>query len=258
MQVSARKLWAILPILFLAAFTNVSRADVVLWDNGSLVTHPGAGPDGVDVSMASLIPNTAGSNVTATLWRADNFAVTGPGWLVDFIETFAYDTNNPVPRFQSATINIHSDSGGTPGAILTSANATWGYSGINRIFNGEANLGNTARQVQRITANFNGYELSAGNYFFSFSVTNSDGVNNWFPFVMDINPADSNDPITRVGNSYISSDSGGTWALSNVSTGGWNQSPDIAFLVRGTAVPEPSSCLMLFAATTSLLVRRRR
>jgi hypothetical protein len=99
--------------------------------------------------------------------------------------------------------------------------------------------------------------LGAGNYFFSFTVTNSAGVNNWLPFVMDINPGDANDPVTRIGNSFVSTNSGASWALAVVSTGDWNNSPEIPFIVRGTAVPEPSS-LMLLLLGSSLVINRRR
>ena len=230
----------------------------VLWNNGSMVTHPGLGAGGADVSMASVVPNSAGSNVTATAWRADNFSVGGPGWLVDSIQTFAYDTNNPTPRFGEAFIRIHANDGGAPGSILTSSNATWEYSGINRIFNGEGNLLNSARQVQRITANFGGFALGPGDYFFSFSVSNTAGVNNWFPYVMDINPDDANNPITRVGNSFGSGNSGETWAPLNVGTGDWNQSPEIPFVISGTAIPEPTSCVLFILGMGVAMSRRKK
>lgn len=245
---------AICAAALLAVVATVATADE-LWNNGPLVTHPGAGAGGADVSMASLVPNTAGSNVTTVVRRADDFTVGGPGWIVSKIETFAYDTNNPTPRWDSALITIHS--GSPDGPIAASANATWELSGINRIFNGEANLGNTARQLSRITADFGSIELGAGDYWMVLSITHSAGVNSWFPFVMDINPADPNDPITRVGNSQVSTDSGATWALGSVSTGGWNQSPEMAFVVRGEVIPAPGAIAALGFAGLAASRRRR-
>jgi hypothetical protein len=255
------KVWQIFALMVAIPIGLLSEVKGdVLWNNGSMVTHAGLGAGGTDVSMASLVPNTAGSNVTGALWRADNFSVGGPGWLVDSIQAFAYDTNNANPRFGEAIIRIHANDGGAPGSILTSSNATWELAGINRIFNGVGNLGNTARQVQRITANFGGFALAPGDYFFSFSVSSSADPpgNNWVPFVMDINQDDPNNPITRVGNSFVSTNSGATWVPGNVTTGDWNQAPEIPFIISGSAIPEPTSCVLLMIGMGVAMSRRKK
>jgi hypothetical protein len=254
---------------FIAAFAVIplsllgeSKGDV-LFNNGPLVTHAGQGPGGVDVSMASVTPNATGSNVTATLWRADNFSVGGQGWFIDSIQTYAYDTNFADPRFGEAIIRIHANDGenGSPGTILASSNATWQLAGINRVFNGAANIGNTARQLQLLTANFGGLSLAAGDYYFSFSVSNTNvtATNNWFPYVMDINPNDPNDPITRIGNAYSSGNLGASWTISTLATGGWNQAVEIPFIISGTAaIPEPNTFLLLMLGTASVMFRRKK
>lgn len=67
-------------MLVVAAFAAVAGANAqLLYSNGPMVTHPGQGANGAEVSMASLVPNTAGVNVTANVWRADDFTVDGPG-----------------------------------------------------------------------------------------------------------------------------------------------------------------------------------
>lgn len=206
--------------------------------------------------MASTVPNTGGSNVTATLWRADNFTVGGLGWNVSSIQTYAYDTNNATPRWTEASIFIMRNTEGTP--LVASASASWAYSGINRVFNGEANLGNTARQLQLLTANFNDVVLDPGEYLFGFWVNNTTaGTNNWFPYVMDINPDNAFDPITRAGNSLVSSNGGESWSVTSVGTGGWNQAPEIPFIVIGTAVPEPSTLALVLLGMVPLAAGRR-
>lgn len=229
----------------------------ILWDNGPMVTHPGAGAGGADVSMASLLPNAAGSNITAALWRGDDFTVGGPGWIVDQIDVFGYDTNNPVPRWDDATVQIRA--GSPDGAVVGSASATWQLAGINRTFNGAGNLGNEARQISRLTADFGGLNLTPGDYWMVYTITHSvAGTNSWFSYVMDINPANPDDPITRVGNSVSGADSGMTWATASVTTGGWNQAPEIPFIVYGQVVPEPASMLLLALSGIACLALRRR
>jgi|GEM_PF-1996277 len=238
----------------LAGACATAGANVVLWDNGSMVTHPGAGAGGADVSMASLVPNTAGSNVTGNVQRADDFTVGAEGWLVSTIQMFGYDTNFATPRFESATITIRS---GTPdGAVVASESATWELAGINRTFNGVGNLGNTARQIQRVTADFGDLELAPGVYWVALSIVNTTGGNNWMSFVMDPNPADPNDPITRVGNAYVSTNGGVDWNPFVVGTGDWNQSPELPFIVSGSIIPAPGAMALL--GMGGLIAGRRR
>lgn len=240
----------------LAGVGAAASAGVNLWDNGPLVTHAGAGAGGADVSMASLVPNTTGSNVTAALWRADDFTVGGPGWDVSSVVMFGYDTNNATPRWTSASISIYADS--PTGTLVASSSATWELAGINRVFNGAGNLSNTARQVNSITADFGSLLLDAGNYWVVLSITHAvDGTNSWVPYVMDIDPANPDNPITRVGNSQVTTDSGVTWGPGNVTTGGWNQSPELPFLVYGSVVPAPAS-LALLGLGGFVAGRRRR
>lgn len=249
-------------MLVVAALAVVAGANAqLLYSNGPLVTHPGQGAGGADVSMASLVPNTGGSNVTAAVWRADDFTVGGPGWVVNRIDTYAYDTNNANPRFANALIQIRR--GSAEGEVVASANATWSYSGINRVFNGVANLSNTARQLQRVTGTFADIVLDPGLYFMVFKVDNTAStptavVNNWVPYVMDINPSDANDPITRIGNSLVSTNSGVSFSTATVTTGGWNQAPELAFEVYGQPVPEPATMLALGAGLAAVAARRRR
>jgi hypothetical protein len=232
--------------------TSVASADI-LFNNGPMITHPDAGPGGVDVSMASVVPNSGGSNTTATIWRADDFAVSGDGWNVSTINMFAYDTSNPTPRWSTAQIQIRS--GAANGTVVGSAVPTWGLAGINRTFNGGTT--DTARQLSMLSADFGGLELDPGTYFAVLTITSSAGANNWVPYVMDINPNNANDPITRVGNSLVSTDSGANWTAGVVTTGGWNQSPELPFVVNGTLIPEPASAMAVLGLGVLLLRRRK-
>lgn len=244
-------------VIFASALAVVASSSfaVELWNNGPLVTHVGAGAGGADVSMASAVPNAGGSNITATAWRADDFTVSGGGWMVNSITGFAYDTNNNPPRFGAGTIEIRQ--GTVTGSVVASVAATWADSGIYRVFNGAANLSNTARRVFNITGNFGGVSLADGTYFAVFNMSNTAATNNWMPYVMDPNSGNPDDPITRIGNSVVSVDSGVTWNPATVTTGSWNQAPELPFAIEGDAVPEPATMIGLGAGVLALLRRRR-
>lgn len=239
----------------IAGTAAAASAGSTLWDNGPMVTHAGAGAGGADVSMASAVPNTTGSNVTSALWRADDFTVGGPGWNVSSVVMFGYDTNFASPRWSSASISIYADA--PDGTLMATSAATWELAGINRVFNGAGNLSNTARQINQITADFGSLQLDAGNYWVVLSITHSvAGTNSWTPYVMDIDPANPDNPITRIGNSRVTTNSGATWGPGNVTTGDWNQSPEIPFLVMGSVVPAPGALAVL--GLGGLVAGRRR
>lgn len=147
-------------------------------------------------------------------------------------------------------------SGSVTGSVVASASITSTYSGINRVFNGAANLSNADRQVQRVNGNFGSVDLVAGQYFMVVTMTVA-GINVWMPYVMDPNSANPNDPITRIGNSQVSTDSGATWAAGVVTTGSWNQAPELAFQVNGSAVPEPATMATLALGGLLMAARRR-
>lgn len=244
-------------VIFASALAVVASSSfaVELWNNGPLVTHVGAGAGGANVSMASAVPNTGGSNITATAWRADDFTVSGGGWLVNTISSYGYDTNNNPPRFGAGTVSIRQ--GAVDGTVVASVAATWSDAGIYRVFNGAANLTNTARRLFHITGNFGGLSLADGTYWVTFSMSNTAAANNWMPYVMDPNSGNPDDPITRIGNSQFSGDSGSTWSLATVTTGSWNQAPELPFTVEGDPVPEPATMIGLGAGVLALMRRRR-
>ncbi len=69
----------------------------LLYDNGPLVNSPGTGLGGADESVLqnnSLLMSTlgAGHQVTAQNFMADDFTVPVPGWEVNEIVTYAYQT----------------------------------------------------------------------------------------------------------------------------------------------------------------------
>jgi len=79
--------------------------EAILYDNGPLVTHPGGGAGGADASalQTAIGLNTygAGAQQSAGNRVADDFTVTGSGWLVQTMTFFTYQTGSST----TSTIN---------------------------------------------------------------------------------------------------------------------------------------------------------
>jgi hypothetical protein len=239
----------------LVAFTGAAHA-TELFNNGSMVTHPGAGPGGVDVSMADALLNTAGSNVlqqpSATHFRiADDFAVGGPGWIVDTVRVFAYVTGNQTGTpLVNGNVHIRSGAPNDPGSTIlaTSAVFTQQYSGVNRIFNNAA-LSNVDRRVFAADFDFGGLNLAPGTYWIDFQFSGSASA--WAPYVMLPNPANPNDPTTVFGNG-MQMTVGEVWQPTLAAPGA-----EVPFIVFGEIIPAPGT-LALLGMGGLLAARRRR
>lgn len=234
-----------------ALLTSAGMANV-LWDNGNIVTHPGAGAGGNDVSMAGTDLNTAGSNArqqaTGDNFRiADDFVVSGT-WLVESITVQGYETNAATPGWTGGSLNIWNGSPADAGSSIVASfsSPTVTDAGVYRVFNGAGNLSNTARPVHNITFDLNDLQLSSGTYWIDWNVEG--GASAWANYVMEANTADPNAPVTPEGN-----------ALQLAATGwqplGRPESVETPFVVRG--VPAPGAAAT-FALAGLVGLRRRR
>lgn len=221
----------------------------VLWDNGGVVTHPGAGASGWDVSMAS-VGGSAGANArqqtTGDHFRiADDFVVSGT-WLIESISVMGYETNAATPAWTGGSLRIWdgSPADASSSVVATFTNPTVTNAQIYRVFNGAANLSNTARPIHNITFDLNDLQLSGGTYWLDWNVEG--GASGWAPPVMEANPGDPNAPVTVAGN-----------ALQLASTGwqAFGEDHETPFIIRG--VPAPGAAAT-FALAGLVGLRRRR
>jgi hypothetical protein len=210
----------------------------VLFNNGGIVTHPGAGPGGADVSMASPgLLNVAGSNVRLIppgpeFRIADDFTVPEGGWTVGLIVTHAYETGQAFPTWSGANMNIRSGSFDGP-IVASTTTTTWSWSGVYRVFNND--LLNTQRPVHAIRFDFGGLELPAGEYWIDWQVQG--GASGWAPYVMQPNPDNPNAPITVPGNAQQLTPLGWQLVLGDLDPPASAETPFIVYAVGGEYVP---------------------
>lgn len=223
----------------LACASGVMAGDV-LWDNGPIVTHPGQGDGGADVSMASVEVNSGGANASNAETKdgnfrvADDFLVSGGAWNIDSISVNVYATNGDPnkPPFTDFNANIWDGPPGVDGSniVATSTgfeNLEW--TGVYRVFNGAGNLGSTARAIMQVDLLFDDLSLEPGFYWVDWQADTETSA--WANYVMDVNPNDPDDPITRGGNARQLIATG--WV--DLTVGDAEASPDFPFVVTGSS-----------------------
>jgi hypothetical protein len=214
-----------LPTLTLAAaLTTALTAQSEIYSNGPLVTHPGAGPAGEDVSS---LENTTlglsvygfGSQTTATVANrvGDDFFVNGT-WLVSGIELFAYQTGTLSPSMTGVFVEIYTSDPSLPGATVLAGSpgiannlfATPGYTvtntmaNINRTLESSGLLTNN-RPIQSVMIDFSATPLlldpaitSTSQYWIEFSFTGSGASGPWVPPVTCLNVATTGDGLQNI------------------------------------------------------------
>lgn len=131
----------------------------LLWDNGSVITHPGGGPGGADASL--IHGNVFGYNhqVPVDFAVADDFQIQGGSWQVDTIQVYGYQTNSgTTPSINDVRMQIWDGPPNDPGSLVVWGDLTTNvlysalFSGIYRV----AGLpGDTARPLMALTVNVN-------------------------------------------------------------------------------------------------------
>ncbi len=162
----------------------------LLYDNGPLVNSPGTGAGGADESMlqnVTLNMSTTGfaHQVLNSNRVADDFTVTGFGWLVEEVVFFAYQTNSPITSTITAVnLRIWDGPPGNTGSNIIFGDAftnrllatTW--SGIYRV--SETTSGNTQRPIMANTVEV-GLFLPPGTYWLDWQSDGTLASGPWVP-----------------------------------------------------------------------------
>ncbi|MGC9025181.1 MAG: PKD domain-containing protein, partial [Chloroflexia bacterium] len=221
--------------------------EAVLWDNGSLVTHPGGGYNGADASalQSALGMNTYGfgHQFIYGYRMSDQFTITNPlGWDIDTITFFAYQTGAPT---DSSTITgLYFQiwdgppwAGGSViwGDLTTNRLVSSAWSGIYRSI--DTNL---LANIRPIMANVGavGITLPPGTYWLDWMTDGSLSSGPWAP------------PITILGQTTTGDAYQYTTAWGPALDTGTNTQQGMPFIIEGT-IPGGEQVQITFDVTVT-------
>jgi hypothetical protein len=254
------KLISVRSAAFFAAIAVAGFSSAQLFNNGPLITHPGQGAGGADVSavqVESLNCNIIGVNAVQAdgFWVGDDVTVpVGQTWNITGFQTWAYQTGSGTSSTMTALfLRVFA---GVPGGALVYGNTTTNrlagtaFSNIYRTT--DTALTANSRPIMTLTSN-DSFSLGAGHYWFAWATAGSLAAG---PFVP---------PVTILGQT---GKPGANGVQFNPDTSLWEPIIDpgpfpeapqyVPFLLRGSAVPEPSMLIGLGLGIAAFLARRRR
>jgi uncharacterized repeat protein (TIGR01451 family) len=223
---------------------NTNQVTSVLYDNGPLITHPGAGFNGADASAVQtallLSIYGFGDQLSAGNRIADSFEVTNPqGWVLSAIQFYSYQTgiyaDPPVSTITAVNYRIWDSEPPTGtvicGDVSTNMMTNTSWSGIYRAL--DTALLSSTRPIMLNTVSIwpaCSY-LAPGTYWLDWQTDGSLGSGPWVPPISILGQ-------TTTGNALQSlSDNGVTW--NHVVDGGTFTPQGMPFRIEGTIFDNP-------------------
>jgi hypothetical protein len=229
-------------VLGLVAAFGSAHADQ-LYSNGAAVA--GIPPLSVIRAGGSLLG--AGAQGSIPNLVADDFAVAGPGWNVESLSFFSYQSfAGGAYTFTGVSWSIVSGDV-TSGTVIASGTGTAVNGGLAGYRVTSTTLTNTDRAIFQIDVDVPDFNLAAGNYWLRWGLTGTLASGPWQPPTAD----------GAVGNGAQSLSNG---PFAPVVDAGDGLGVEFPFLVHGSVVPEPGTWALMLAGGLAVagLARRRR
>ena len=216
----------------------IYRQPAATFDNGPLVTHPGGGAGGADASRlqnSSLLMSTLGFTAsTAGAFRiADDFTVTAPGWTVNTVTFFGYQTGSTTTStMNTLRLQIWNGNPSSGGAVIfgdTTTNRFASTAWSNAYRDTETTVANNQRPIMSVTSVGLAQALTPGTYFVDFQLggTLASG-----PFIPPVTVLGNNSPCTPCNGQQWS---GTAWAALNDTGSATTQ--DVKFVIDYAPLP---------------------
>jgi hypothetical protein len=231
---------------------GVAVAGGELWNNGGLITNPGAGAGGANVSAIGEGQTLFGWGIQGALPNtlADDFVVSPEGWNVSGLEFFTYQTGSTTTSTITGLFaRIWSGTPGAGGSVIwgdltTNLLTATDWTGIYRTT--ATDLTNIARPIMSARATGLDITLAGGTYWVEWTSTGSLASGPWQP------PVSSPDgPV--IGNALQFTTAGG---FLPAFTAGTELQGALPFVITGSVIPAPGAIALLGMA--GLLSGRRR
>ncbi len=194
---------------------RIYRQPAATFDNGPLVTHAGGGAGGADASRlqnSTLLMSTLGFTAsTATAFRiADDFTVTAPGWNINTVTFFGYQTGSTTTStMNDLRLQIWNGNPSGGGVVIfgdTATNRFGSTAWSNAYRDTETTVANNQRPIMSVTSLGLAQALTPGTYFVDFQIggTLASG-----PFIPPVTVLGNNSPCTPCNGQQWS---GSAWA----------------------------------------------
>ena len=222
------------------AFGSAQAVD--LFNNGAAVS--GTPPISVIRTGGTLLG--AGAQVSANNFVADDFAVTGPGWNVQSLSFFSYQSfAGSAYTFSSVNWSVISGDVNSGTVVASGTGTSAANGGLQGYRVSATTLTNTDRAIFRLNVDVPDFSLAAGNYWVRWSMNGSLASGPWAP------PTASG----AIGNGQQSLASA---AFASVVDAGDGLGVEFPFIIAGTLVPEPSTWALMIAGGLAVVGAARR
>ena len=223
----------------LVAFGSAQAID--LFNNGAAV----AGTPAISVIRTGGTLLGAGAQGSVPNSVADNFTVGGPGWNVQSLSFFSYQTG-AASAYTFTGLNWSIVSGDvTAGAVVASGGGALTNGGLQGYRVSSTTLTDTNRAIFRLNVDVTDFNLAAGNYWLRWGITGSLASGPW-------QPPTANGAIGNGQQSLTGA------AFAGVVDAGDGLGVEFPFIIAGTVVPEPGTWALMMAGGLAVVGAARR
>lgn len=240
MTTKNRTLSSLAATLFLLAAHQAGAAE--LFNNGPVVNA-----NGLSIKAASAATLTFGAQTGSKNALAEDFTVTGAGWLISSIDFFALQNNATAFTLKDVSWSILAGDANN-GSVIASGITALSNGGLLGYRVTETTLTSKARPIYRASADIADLSLDAGHYWLRWSMTGSASSGPWQPPTSD----------ARAGNAMYSANGS---SFASILDAGSKVGVELPFTLNGAvlaAVPEPSTAALALLGGLGLFAAARR